>query len=180
VDLAIESKPTFFRRHCDFFFLLANVLGLILLLLTWLLGDGGLLLLLAFAILVVAGEAAGRFLAAPRTSPYLGMLLAPLLLIHYSSAGDFRIRLACFVMLLYILILSWRQPGVRFNFALAKAGPGSIWLVSFVVFALAASAFYLQEVHLSGDEPHYVMIAQSLVEDGDFDLKNNLENKSYF
>ncbi len=53
----------------------------------------------------------------------------------------------------------------------------TLWLLSFLAFALAAVVFHAQGIHLSGDEPHYVMIAQSLVDDNDFDLKNNLRGK---
>ena len=159
--------------------LLPSILGLTMLLVTWWRGDGGLFLLFAFFILIAGGETAYRFLAAPCPTPYLGMLLAPLLLLNYSSVGDFRVRLACFVMLLYVLVLSWRQPDPRVRIPLAGASPWRVWLLSFLVFSLTAAALYAQGIHLSGDEPHYVMIAQSLVEDGDFDLKNNLENKTY-
>ncbi len=54
-----------------------------------------------------------------------------------------------------------------------------IWFTAFLVFSFVSTVLYVQGIHLSGDEPHYVMIAQSLVEDGDFDLKNNFEEKSY-
>lgn len=167
-------------RRLNTLFFLANALGLALWLLTWLLGDGGLFLLLAFFVLIVGGETACRFRDTPRLTPYLGMLLSPLLLLHYSSAGDFRIRLACLVMLLYVLVLAWRGPGSRLKISLAATPSWRIWTLSFLVFALAAAALYAHGIQLSGDEPHYVMIAQSLVEDGDFDLKNNLENKTYF
>ena len=107
------------------------------------------------------------------------MLLSPLLLWHYSSVGDFRIRLACFFMLIYILILAQRRGGSRIKISLNGVKPWRVWLLSFLVFALTATAFYARGIHLSGDEPHYLMIAQSLVEDGDFDLQNNLQNKTY-
>ncbi len=108
------------------------------------------------------------------------MLLSPLLLVHYASVGDFRIRLACFFMLAYILALARAPGGPWHKISLKSAGAGQIWLLSFLVFALAATVFYARGIHLSGDEPHYLMIAQSLVDDRDFDLKNNLENKTYF
>lgn len=159
---------------------LAIALGLLALLLTWRLGDGGLFLLLAMAAAMAAGEYFYRFAADRFPLPCLGLVLSPLLLINYSSVGDFRIRLACFFMLTAIFFLAPRFPRRRVHFSLTKASPWQIWIISFLVFALAAIVFHVQGIHLSGDEPHYVMIAQSLVEDGDFDLKNNLENKTYF
>jgi hypothetical protein len=157
-------------------FLLADALGLALLLFTWYLGRGGMLLLAIIVVLVIACELACRFLAAPGMTPYMAMLAAPLLLVHYSSIHDFRVRLACFAMLLAILALAWRQP----RLAAVRLRPVHAWLLSLLAFSLAAVVLHAQGIHLSGDEPHYVMIAQSLVEDGDFDLKNNIEEKTYF
>jgi hypothetical protein len=168
--------PTRLRRPL---WLAGNALGLATALFTWWQGDGGHFLLFAFLILGVAGEAVFRFLEAPRRAPYLGMLLAPLLLLHYSSVGDFRIRLACFVMLLYVLVLSCRGAEPRIRLLADVLPAGRAWMLSLLAFSLAAAALYAQGIHLSGDEPHYVMIAQSLVEDGDFDLKNNFEGKTY-
>jgi hypothetical protein len=159
---------------------LAVALGPLALLLTWRLGDGGLFLLLVMAVAMAAGEYSCRFAADRFPMPYMALALSPLLLINYSSVGDFRIRLACFFMLVYILIWAGRNSAGRVKISLDKTKPWRIWLLSFLVFALAAAALYTRGIDLSGDEPHYVMIAQSLVEDGDFDLKNNLENKTYF
>ncbi len=167
------------QRPANAILLAANVLGLALLLLTWRLGDGGLFLLLAFLIAVMGGEAAWRFRNTPSRSPYLGMLLTPLLLLRYSSIGDFRIRLACMVMLLYILVLARRNPDPRLKIPLAAASSRRVWLLSFLVFALTAAVFHARGIQLSGDEPHYLMMSQSLVEDGDLDLKNNLQQKTY-
>jgi hypothetical protein len=155
-------------------------IGLIVLAITWQLGDGGLFLLFCFGAWIIGSEYACRFLAGTVISPYLFMIFSPLLLMNYSSVGDFRIRLACFFMLTYILFLAWRRPVRPGTISLAKIKPWQVWLFSFLIFALAAVALHIQGIQLSGDEPHYVMIAQSLSEDGDFDLKNNLENKTYF
>ncbi|HEX7502452.1 MAG TPA: hypothetical protein VF451_03445, partial [Acidobacteriota bacterium] len=154
--------------------------GLLALFASWAWGDGGWLLLLAACACVIAGEYAFHFFEGHSTSPYPWMLLSPLLLVHYASAGDFRIRLVCFFMLIYILVLAQKPGSTWSKISLNKAGSWQIWLLSFLVFALAAIVFYARGIHLSGDEPHYVMIAQSLVDDHDFDLKNNLENKTYF
>ncbi|MCJ7523997.1 MAG: hypothetical protein MUP71_02100 [Candidatus Aminicenantes bacterium] len=159
---------------------LAGILGSLALLLAWFLGDGGLFLLLAMAAVLAAGEYYFRISADRFPLPYLTLGLSPLLLLNYSSVADFRIRLACFFMLTCILSLARRPDSRRPGITLPKATPWRVWFTSFLVFSLAAAVFYVQGIHLSGDEPHYVMIAQSLVEDGDFDLRNNLENKSYF
>jgi hypothetical protein len=159
--------------------LAANAAGLFLLLLTWGLGHGGLLLLVAFIILAAGCEAACRFLAAGGLAPYMGMALSPLLLLHYSSPGDFRIRLACFILLLYVLVLARWRGRPRLAFSLGEARPWGIWSLAFLVFALTAVILHVRGIQLSGDEPHYLMMSQSLVEDHDLDLKNNLDRKTY-
>ena len=143
-------------------------------------GDGGWFLLVVGCICIIANEYEFRFFNTHAASPYLWMLLSPLLLRHYASVADFRIRLVCFLILIYILILAQRRGNRRSKISLHDAPSWQIWLLSFLVFAAAATVFYARGIHLSGDEPHYIMIAQSLVDDGDFDLKNNLENKTYF
>lgn len=158
----------------------ANALGPLLLLFTWLRGDGGPLLLVAIVAGLAGGETAFRFLSGRRPTPYMMMGLAPLLLVQYSSVGDFRIRLACFFMLVYVLAAACASLRRSVPASLVSAGFWRLWGLCFLVFALAATALYARDIHLSGDEPHYVMIAQSLAEDGDFDLKNNLEQKTYF
>ncbi|MCP4156456.1 MAG: hypothetical protein GY757_52570 [bacterium] len=130
----------------------------------------------------------------PILTPYHLMLFTPLLLLKYSSVTDFRIRTISCVLLIYIVNIacaSLVKPGV------APVKPGvsnalkpvinkifskgiTIWLTAFLIFALASTVVYLQGVHLSGDEPHYLMITQSITEDGDFDLKNNINEKTYF
>ena len=160
--------------------MLPSGLGLALLLLTWRLGDGGPLILAGIVIWIAGSEYACRFLAASAITPYLPMALSPLLLLHYSSVTDFRIRLACFLMLAYILFLAWRPAASRPQVSLSRVRPWQAWFFSLLAFSLTAVVLHQQGIQLSGDEPHYVMIAQSLVEDGDFDLRNNLENRTYF
>jgi len=157
-----------------------EVIGLLFLFASWFRGDGGWFLLAAGGIWILISERSWHFFRGHSASPYPWMLLAPLLLWHYSSVGDFRIRLACFLMLIYIPILARRHGDRRGRISLPDFNSRQIWLLSFLVFALTATAFHTRNIHLSGDEPHYLMIAQSLVEDGDFDLKNNLEDKTYF
>jgi hypothetical protein len=142
-------------------------------------GKGGWFLLLAGCIWIIVSEYAFRFFKNRFNSPYLWMLFSPLLMWHYSSVNDFRIRLACFFMLIYILVLAQMRATSRIKLSLNESKPWRVWLLSFLVFALTAAAFYARGIHLSGDEPHYLMITQSLVEDGDFDLRNNLQDKTY-
>ena len=113
-------------------------------------------------------------------NPYFLMIISPFLLLKYSSITDFRIRVLCFVLLAYIFTAACSSGVREIKFSLLKAKAVTVWLTAFIIFALAAVVLYWQGIRLSGDEPHYIMIAQSLVEDGDFDLKNNMEEKTYY
>jgi hypothetical protein len=156
-----------------------NVVGLLTLFASWFLGNGGWFLFAGGCLWIMASERLFHFFKNNSVSPYPWMLLSPLLLCQYASVGDFRIRLACFFMLLYVVTTARCRPQQSVPSALANAGPWRWWVLCVATFALVAIALHARGIHLSGDEPHYVMIAQSLAEDGDFDLKNNLEQKTY-
>ncbi len=44
---------------------------------------------------------------------------------------------------------------------------------------LATGLFYAKRLQAAGDEPHYLIMAQSLWQDGDLDLRGNYYNKDY-
>lgn len=106
------------------------------------------------------------------------MVLSPVLLIHYSSIWDFQIRMLCFLFFVYIFNCAMANSQRKF-FSLMTANPLRIWLVAFAIFSLSALVNHLQGIHLSGDEPHFLMVSQSIIEDGDFDLKNNEQEQTY-
>ena len=112
-------------------------------------------------------------------NPYLLMTLSPLLLIYYSSIADFKIRALCFILFIYIFNAAYDGSVKKIKFSLLNAKPVKIWFTAFLIFSLVSTVIYLRGIHLSGDEPHYLMITQSLMEDGDFDLKNNVKEKTY-
>lgn len=120
-----------------------------------------------------------QFLTCSRFNPYHMLLLSPMTLIHYATIGDFQIRLVCFVAIVYIIAIAHTPPARKVPAFLSRSNPLFIWLLAWLVFSLSAVALHIQGIHLSGDEPHYLMVTQSIVEDGDFDLSNNLENKTY-
>ncbi len=130
--------------------------------------------------LIICFEYLFHFRGQPVFNPYTLMLLSPLLLWHYSSVTDFRIRALSFVFLLYIVTAACSESKKPLKFSLIKAKPKMVWLTAFLIFSLSSIVLYVQGIHLSGDEPHYLAISQSLTEDGDFDLKNNFEEKTYY
>ncbi|HEV2124517.1 MAG TPA: hypothetical protein VGW38_17320, partial [Chloroflexota bacterium] len=58
------------------------------------------------------------------------------------------------------------------------------WLFSFLIYGTyyQGSWTYGERpiYHITGDEPHYLTIATSLLRDGDLDIYNNYLNKDYF
>jgi hypothetical protein len=159
------------------------LLGTLTLLISLILGGVGIILTLLLGCAVPMGmEILFRFRSSRSKlfSPYTSMLFSPLLLLHYASITDFTIRITGFILFCYIFTYPFTASRREFKFSLENAKPLTIWLIAFLIFATASVAVTVRGVQLSGDEPHYLMIAQSLVEDGDFDLKNNIDNKTYF
>jgi hypothetical protein len=154
--------------------------GLITLILTLYLGKGGILLLLATALAITLFESFYQFLSTKSLTPYHLFLFAPLILLNYSSIDDFKIRIVCFLLLVYLLNIALTKSRINWRMNLYSLKPLTIWGLALLVFLTGTFIFYLQGTYLSGDEPHYIMISQSLVEDGDFDLKNNNADQTYF
>ena len=76
------------------------------------------------------------------------------------------------VVLLSMLFAENRRPAET-----ARAAPRRPWLWLFLV-SFAANAFFASGLvfpphPLTGDEPHYLLITKSLIDDGDIDLYNN-------
>lgn len=156
-----------------------NGVGLAILAVVLITGGAGWGFIILAALFAAVMEWIFQFRNPGPFSPYRLMAASPLLLINYSSLTDFRIRSLCFILIAYIIAAAVRNAPQWVKFSLNQKSPLFIWLISFLVPALASFVLYQQGVQLSGDEPHYLMIAQSVVNDGDFDLKNNFEEKSY-
>lgn len=114
-----------------------------------------------------------------RASPLLFLLFSPILLIYHVTIQDFNIRLISFLLIGMICSFAGRENRSRFSINLIHRRPIFIWLTALLIFTTFACTLYLQHIYLSGDEPHYIMMSQSLVEDGDLDLKNNMEQQTY-
>ncbi|UCH98205.1 MAG: hypothetical protein JSV88_15530, partial [Candidatus Aminicenantes bacterium] len=157
-----------------------KMIGLISFLFTLVYGNAGWEFLLLCIGIIALFEYFFNFIENKIFNPYSLMLFSPLLLLKYSSVTDFRIRTLCFILLVYVFNAACKKGVREIKFSLMKAKPVTIWFTAFVIFALGSVVIYMQGIHLSGDEPHYIIITQSLVEDGDFDLKNNFEEKTYY
>jgi len=152
--------------------------GILFFVVTALLGRASPILLLTILFLEAGAEWLARF-RRQRVVPYPFFLLMPLLLIRYSSVTDFQFRLVALWLLVHVVALAFAEtPGFIRKVSGSLTG-GRVWAIALLVNLLCAWLFYARGIYLSGDEPHYVLIAQSLAEDGDIDLKNNLEGKTY-
>ncbi|MBN1224947.1 MAG: hypothetical protein JXB23_16985 [Candidatus Aminicenantes bacterium] len=54
-----------------------------------------------------------------------------------------------------------------------------VFLSAFIVFVLYATGIVFPPQPFTGDEPHYLLITKSILEDGDINLFNNYKNKDY-
>ncbi len=127
--------------------------------------------------------------------PVLLVLLLPMAHAHYLTAEDlfFRVQLFGIVLFFGVLYLKTAQirmlirekrvqvKGIADRFAaLPRKNKMIILFLGTLVIYSAGSIIMLSEgITLSGDEPHYMVISQSLWEDGDFALANNYEEHDY-
>src|SRR4030066_148434 len=58
--------------------------------------------------------------------------------------------------------------------------PVAVFLVPFCIYTLLASGLIFPAHPFTGDEPHYLLITQSILHDGDINLFNNYESRDYF
>ncbi len=126
--------------------------------------------------LLIVFESAFGFLKY-KITPYIFFISSPLLLINYFTREDFLIRLFLLIMLSYFsafLIEEYKLKAI-----LPRIDYKSVYIVFVIFLFLLSFIFYYKKIYFSGDEPHYLIIAQSIVEDGDFNLENNYKNKTY-
>jgi hypothetical protein len=154
--------------------------GIILLLASLLIGKTGILFIFLSAFMIMVPELIFDLRKDFPQNPYFMLMFSPLLLLRYSTIGDFRIRMLCFLAFIVIACIAGSR-GIKIkklHFPTLKSW--SVWVLAFFIFSTASFILYIQDVHLSGDEPHYLMVTQSLVEDGDFNLENNIKDKTYY
>ncbi len=128
-------------------------------------------------------------------APVLFLLLIPVLNIFYLDSSDLSHRLqllglALFFAFVYLNVANlhlWNRdsphpilPIFRKFFSLSTRHKLILLFVASLLVYNAGSALLLYEgISLSGDEPHYLVISQSLRQDGDFDLSNNYAARDY-
>jgi hypothetical protein len=117
----------------------------------------------ALAALAWAGGAVGLawLPAAQRALPFLGVLRGPLGLVLVVVGG-------CVAV---IRLMDRPLP-------VADPGAGRLFVVAAVLF-LAVGLHYGSRLRVSGDEPHYLMMARSLWQERDLDLRDNFAREDW-
>ena len=110
----------------------------------------------------------------------MSKVLPPLLLLTFLlffSPSDSLLRLL-FLLAPFLLYGIFRL-GKRFLPPLSGLPPLAAWGLLLLLGTASLTLFHYRFPFLGGDEPHYVLMAQSLVEDGDLDLRNNYSPEKY-
>ncbi|MEE8378079.1 MAG: hypothetical protein V3R45_06870, partial [Candidatus Aminicenantaceae bacterium] len=165
---------------------------------------------LAFFILLIAWSSTSKFLSnrfeisLARTQkldvlsyiPLVLLLLLPFANSHYVDHRDFSSRVALFGFAILAGILSikfmahqklkaeksdftqnfWKKIS---TFSIRKK-LAVLFILALVVFNFGSVLMKKGGISYSGDEPHYLLITHSLLQDGDFNLSNNYSNQDYF
>jgi hypothetical protein len=153
--------------------------GIILFLASLLIGKAGILFIFLSALMIMIPEFVFDLKKGFPQNPYFMLIFSPMLLIRYSTMGDFRIRMLCFLAFIVVVNIAGSR-GIKIkNIQFPTLKTWTAWVLAFLIFSMASFILYTQNIQLSGDEPHYLMVTQSLVEDGDFNLENNIKNKTY-
>jgi len=121
-------------------------------------------------------------------------LFSPLLLLHYVTAADLKIRLNLMLggILAAVFILkaifyyqqlqnrgAWDSLWGRFQGLSLKQKLWALFLGAFFVYLLCTALIVFQGLSFSGDEPHYLLTSHSLYHDQDINVANNHENRDF-
>jgi len=111
-------------------------------------------------------------------APFLGMGLGLLpLMPAVSGLGAPLLFFSHYTMILvFAILVGWTSRDLVP--ALPRLEPSSAFVVSFVFFILVGR-FLPGPAGPQGDEPHYLLIAESLLRDGDVDLKNQFDERAF-
>ena len=131
----------------------------------------------------------------PTYFPLLFLILLPTLLFHYLDSDDLIVRSN--ILLWTILFSIFYLKAITLN-TISKKGRSPLLSIAkrvsslsikkklFILFLISLLLYNAGSVLLTssgqtfaGDEPHYLLMAHSLLKDGDLDLSNNYANRDY-
>jgi len=121
--------------------------------------------------------------------------LAPWTLVHYLSAADVLVRsrlllagtFASVIILKIVQFRAWRKrrPGplpIRLfdpSRLSARRKSAALFLAALAAFNIGSLILIEKGIGFSGDEPHYLLMAHSLLHEGDLDLADNYAREDY-
>ena len=127
--------------------------------------------------------------------PLLFYSLVPLTLRHYIGSDDLRARLKIFLLaigvaFLYLKLIQirdwhkagafpWQRWGRWFSALSLRKRLALLFLAALILFNAGTALLISGGITVAGDEPHYLLICQSLLQDRDFDLTNNYAQRDY-
>ena len=127
--------------------------------------------------------------------PLIFLILLPLLLTHYLDFNDLLTRVNVFLgsillAILYLKMATLHSFSQNKTFPLKRFGKKIssfslrkklviLFFISLVLYNSGSLLLTSSGQTFAGDEPHYLLISHSLLNDGDIDLANNYANKDY-
>lgn len=127
--------------------------------------------------------------------PLLSFILTPLALLHYLTFDDLQERLKLFLLAVIFAVFYlkavqslhlsrekqtvWRRLSEKFFALSLRKRILLLFLAALLVYNAGAALMNSNGVTFSGDEPHYLLIAHSLLHDKDIDLANNYAQQDY-
>jgi len=147
-------------------------------------------LLILSALLLTAGALYPRIPRIPRPIfllPFASGLLIPVMKLFYVNPDDWARRLNHLLLLALVFSLGlivvqsgfFRPLLVRFNRLSLRKRLGLIFTISLLFFILASVIMVQKGIKPSGDEPHYLVITQSLTRDLDLNVFNQYARQEY-
>ncbi len=131
----------------------------------------------------------------PTYLPLLFFFLTPLVCFHYLIFDDLleRLKLLLVAVLFAVFYLkavralhlnrdrqtAWRRLADKFYGLPLRKRLLLLFVVALIIYNAGALVMNSQGITFSGDEPHYLLIAHSLLHDGDIDLTNNYAQQDY-
>lgn len=116
--------------------------------------------------------------------PLLLFLAIVPMLVFYINGRDFigriyNLLVLFFILEVYIFLKNNKKLLQKILNVFTNLNKNSLLFISLAILFILILIFTLRNPYLSGDEPHYYVISASIVQDGDFELRNNYSTRDY-